>query len=330
MIQFTQAVSNLDITWRIATDLHQYDQFLADHNGHVLQSATWGEALGQAKEGMTQHYLIAESRDSKLVACARLENRHSLLGVVAWIPEGPTFASSIINESHICKSLSSHLWNSGYIAIVNNTRNTSETPTKRCTSIIDLTNGAEVVHKNLHKDIPYSHRKCERENIRISSDPPSAKVAQFVEIVKEIANSKGFEFPAPHSIFDKLLRLSNPDYGKPWKTTLYLAEKDQEVLGGALIVSNPREANYLFGAVKQGTKHGIGAALQWHIINELLRQGIHRYDLNGMDRINNPGVYKFKEKLGGELVYFKATHIEPVRKRGRILAIAMRCNNTFR
>ena len=330
MILASQTASNLDIKWRIATDLDLYDQYLADNNGHVLQSATWGEALAHAKEEViTQQYLFAETTDSKLVACVRLENRYSILGKVAWIPEGPTIASTTVKESHIRKSLLSHLRNHGYVAIFNNTRNISETPTMRCTSILDLTTGPEVVIKNLHRDIPYSHRKCDRENIKIFSDPSAFKVSQFSEIVKQISNSKGFEFPAPPSIFDKLLNRGHPSLGKPWKTTLYLAEKDQEVLGGALIVSNPREANYLFGAVKQGTKFRIGAALQWHIINELLRQGIHRYDLNGMDRVNNPGVYSFKEKLGGDLTYLQDTCVEAIRKRGKILAIAYQITQRF-
>ncbi len=40
--------------------------------------------------------------------------------------------------------------------------------------------------------------------------------------------------------------------------------------------------------------------LQWHTIQQARQRGCRWYDLGGIDPLGNPGVYHFKQGLGGQ------------------------------
>jgi lipid II:glycine glycyltransferase (peptidoglycan interpeptide bridge formation enzyme) len=70
-------------------------------------------------------------------------------------------------------------------------------------------------------------------------------------------------------------------------------------LRGAVITAGGASAfDFLATTTEDGRKHYSSYVTFWHLANELSRRGVTRYDLGGVDRIANKGVFDFKNGTG--------------------------------
>jgi len=62
--------------------------------------------------------------------------------------------------------------------------------------------------------------------------------------------------------------------------------------------------DFLAAATLEGRKHYSSHGTLWALANELARRGVVRYDLGGVDPVNNQGVYDFKHGTGAmDVIY---------------------------
>lgn len=86
-----------------------------------------------------------------------------------------------------------------------------------------------------------------------------------------------------------------------------------------------KHLHYLWGAVDRAhARARAGEALQWAVIEWGLAQGCTRYDLEGIDPVNNPGTYQFKKKMGGTQIQLQQQLERPLDWRGSVVLQALR------
>jgi len=80
-------------------------------------------------------------------------------------------------------------------------------------------------------------------------------------------------------------------------------EGELRAIRGALITSGCAY-DFLAATSLEGRKHYASHGTLWALANELARRGVVRYDLGGIDPVNNRGVYDFKNGTGAvEVTY---------------------------
>ena len=100
----------------------------------------------------------------------------------------------------------------------------------------------------------------------------------------------------------------------PGSDVLLTAQNDeQKPVAAALIVSFNGLASYLIGAgLPSGHPafvRGASNLVQWEAMQWAKENKIAAYNLEGLDPKNNPGVYRFKERMNGKLTVKKGLWI---------------------
>jgi lipid II:glycine glycyltransferase (peptidoglycan interpeptide bridge formation enzyme) len=121
----------------------------------------------------------------------------------------------------------------------------------------------------------------------------------FLQMYHELMARKQFDTSVDVEAFGRVQR-SLPD---TLKMRVFVCKKDGAALN-SLVVSNVGDTGiYLLAATTDAGLKARGAyVLQWRAIEYLQGCGCRWYDLGGIDRERNPGVYQFKSGLGGDEV----------------------------
>lgn len=301
-----------DTIWH-QVDANTWDRMLAGLNGHPLQSAGWGEAR-QRVDGLESIYLLSEQNGAPH-GMARVETRRlPLLGRVAWIPRGPVFAAE--NGDALQQSLCRELKRRGFALAVFDHYRPAESETSVRTIWIDLTLGAEALKKRIDKQWMYGVRRAAREGVEVVRATTAEEVTEFFRMCARISQDKGFELPGSEALMQQLL-FSPQAEGEQMQ--LFLAMYEGKIGAGAFVARSGEHLHYFWGASDRApARQRVGEAVQWAVIEWGIELGCSRYDLEGIDPVNNPGVYAFKKKMGGEEVQLAGKAYFPLNIQGRM------------
>jgi lipid II:glycine glycyltransferase (peptidoglycan interpeptide bridge formation enzyme) len=87
------------------------------------------------------------------------------------------------------------------------------------------------------------------------------------------------------------------------KMVVLIARRKGLAVSGLVASTIGATGIYLLGATgDEGMKAKGSYLLQWHVLRRLKERGCDWYDLGGVDPEANPGVYHFKQGLGGDEV----------------------------
>jgi hypothetical protein len=137
---------------------------------------------------------------------------------------------------------------------------------------------------------------ADRNQLEIVSGTGAELFDEFIAIYKEMVSRKRFVEPNDITEFRKVQVL----LPVPLKMRVMLCRAGGLVCSGVIYSMIGNTAVYLFGATSNaGMKSRGSYALQWKVIEELKRNNIAVYDLNGVSPEKNPGTYKFKSDLAG-------------------------------
>lgn len=116
----------------------------------------------------------------------------------------------------------------------------------------------------------------------------------YLELYKDLQKRKHFkEYVNPARMMEMNLK---QDY--KFKLKAFIAFKNETALSSLIVSAIGNTGIYLLGATNnEGMKYKASYLLQWEAIQWLKSQGITRYDLGGIDREKNPGVYEFKSGI---------------------------------
>jgi len=165
------------------------------------------------------------------------------------------------------------------------------------TILIDLTTELEQIRKRFHQKWRNVLNKSERQHIEVVAGGAMGLFDDFSLLFSDLVASKGFDVNLDDHFFADVQRCSPSQE----QFHIAIAYHDGQPVGGHLSSICGDTSVYLLGAVNEaGRKLGAAYLLQWHAICESKHRGCSWYDLGGINREENPHVFLFKQRMGGE------------------------------
>jgi hypothetical protein len=99
------------------------------------------------------------------------------------------------------------------------------------------------------------------------------------------------------------------------EVVLFVSLKDDNLGAGPLIF---RHVHLIWAGTNRDMKQErVGEACLWGIVDRAIGHGCTRYNLEGIDLVNNPSVYEFKKRLGGDEIILHGHLHKPLNFIGR-------------
>lgn len=172
---------------------------------------------------------------------------------------------------------------------------TSRAPAYR-TILVDLSRSVDELRAGLAQKWRNCLNKAQRSALRVRVGTDDSIFAEFHTLFDRFVTRKGFRTDLDAAFYRQLQ--GTLDGREVLRVTL--AEYEGTVVAGQISSMLGDTCVYLLGATSDvGLKHNAGYALQWHTMNYAKELGLRVYDLGGIDPGQNPGVYHFKQGIGG-------------------------------
>ena len=168
------------------------------------------------------------------------------------------------------------------------------------TTVVDLTQSADVLLDKLHHKHRYNINLAERRGVTIEE---SRDAESFWKLLTATAAHDQFR-PHPMLYYKKLLNFfSDPDGAL--RTRLFLAHIGGKPIAGVLMMEHGTTVHYLHGASDRDQRALMAPhLLHWSLIQQYKEQGFTSYDFWGIDAQKWPGVTRFKLGFGGVIVEY--------------------------
>lgn len=186
------------------------------------------------------------------------------------------------------------------------------------TLIVDLEQTEAEVLASLHKTARYDIKMArEKFGVVCKKLPVNGKtIAQLSDIIFATQGRKNF-YLRSREFLQNYWRAAS----EKGEAAIYAAEHEGKVIAMSFVVVNGDKAFYKdAGSLPNST--GAASALQWFVLQDLMKQGVKSYDLsgalaNGKEAESDPlwGVYKFKKKFSKDLVTYPGFIDLPIRPR---------------
>lgn len=165
--------------------------------------------------------------------------------------------------------------------------------------ILDISKSEDQLFREMRKTHRYLIRKGQSTGVRIRQTKKNCDIEFFLNLYQDLSQRKHF---IPHRGIKEEFEI----FSKENKEVLLLAEYENKMIAGALVVFLQDMAIYRHGATSTQYKN-IPASylLQWEAIREAKKRGIRFYNFWGIsptDAKNHPwqGLTLFKMGFGGE------------------------------
>jgi lipid II:glycine glycyltransferase (peptidoglycan interpeptide bridge formation enzyme) len=161
------------------------------------------------------------------------------------------------------------------------------------TFAIDLKPTVEDLLKRLHGKWRTDLNFAKKADLSIEIGTRKDMLSRFQSIYEPMRRKKGFSSNLePRFFFD----LKPESIG----LQLMIAHKDGRDAAGHVLSILGDSAVYLFGASNElGRETKASYLLSWSALLHAKERGLSWYDLGGIDADANPGVYRFKSRMGG-------------------------------
>jgi len=164
------------------------------------------------------------------------------------------------------------------------------------TMIIDVENDQESLRKNLAQKWRNCLNRAEKNDLKVLRGTGDELFEKFETLFNELRERKWFEVDMGVEYFRKLQRELSEDE----KFIVHIAEADGKPVAGHIGSFIGGTAVYLLGAsTDSGNKLKASYLLQWQVMMHAKESGCRYYDLGGIDPDGNPGVFRFKDRMGG-------------------------------
>ena len=169
----------------------------------------------------------------------------------------------------------------------------------RETFILDLARPLETIRNRFAPEWRRELIKAEKADIKITRSVELEDFDRFERIFLDLTKAKGFKTNQDVYFFKAI----QPDIPSEQKFVLHLAWHGEVLVAGHLGSFVGDTAVYLLGAAN-ATGRDLRASylLQRAVIEYAQSVGNSYYDLGGVDREQNPGVFRFKKRLNGRAV----------------------------
>ena len=179
-------------------------------------------------------------------------------------------------------------------------RFTAETPVSDNTYdtfVLDLSPPLDQLRRQMDRKWRNQLTTCEKKNLKVTASTGTQEFRAFLAMYDEMKKRKHFASAVRAEDFERIQALSP----EAQRMRVFLCEEAGTAVAGLVASAMGDSAVYLMGATsEQGRKLKGSYLLQWSLIQWLKENGNRWYDLGGIDRENNPGVYHYKKGLSGQ------------------------------
>ena len=166
---------------------------------------------------------------------------------------------------------------------------------------IDLHADLKAQRASFHRKWRNDLKKAEQAPLEVRRYEPPNHLDELYAMAGATAARKGFIVGVNHAVAERFLTLR----GGRTSAILAAVNPDGTTAAAALIVLFNEMASYLVGAsvAKDDPAFSRGASnlVQWAALQWAKASGCTTYNLEGLDREGNPGVYHFKQRMNGRL-----------------------------
>jgi hypothetical protein len=153
--------------------------------------------------------------------------------------------------------------------------------------------------ENFHQKWRNCLNKVEKQNLFVQVGKDNEIFKRFVPLFNDFVAQKAFTVDLGIDFYSGVHKQStDPDkylVSLVMQNGLPIAGHVASILGDTCV--------YLLGATNDvGRKFNAAYLLQWNAIKVSKEAGCRWYDLGGIDAKGNPGVYRFKNRMGGKEV----------------------------
>jgi hypothetical protein len=183
------------------------------------------------------------------------------------------------------------------------------------TLVLDLSLPLDDIRRNLDQKWRNQLNRAEKNDLTIREGEGEDCFQAFRGLYNEMLTRKQFEAASGVEQFERVQR----ELPAGHRMRIFICEHGGAPVGGLVGTAMGNRGIYLLGATnEQGMKVKCAYLLQWRMIQWLKEVGVVHYDLGGINPEKNPGVYHFKQGLGGQDVLY----LNPVVSCGNIASRA--------
>jgi lipid II:glycine glycyltransferase (peptidoglycan interpeptide bridge formation enzyme) len=160
--------------------------------------------------------------------------------------------------------------------------------------LVDMNNDLETINKNLRPRWRNYLNQATRNDLKIVEGNNSELYSSFIKLYGQMMDRKDFrEYVNPIKM-GKLNELLEDSV----KLKIFIAYKDDKPVAGLVGTAIGDTGIYLLGATNEmGLELRASYMLHWEMIKWMKAMNCFRYDLGGINKIRNPGGFKFKSGI---------------------------------
>jgi len=308
------------------TDEQTWDQFVQGfEDGNINQ--TWAYAAVVAGRRNMSHLVLKLKGDVVATAEVRIKKLPVINLGIAYVGWGPlwrrtgaeadieNFRQSVraLRNEYVCKRglnlrlfpmafdddplpLSAILAEEGFLPIGKETGDR--------TILMDLTTSLEILREGMARNWKRSLKHAENCGLEVIEGSDEELVDEFVKIYNEMVSRKMFVESNTFSYFRQL----QAQLPEQLKMKIMLCKSGEDSCSGLVWSAIGKIGIELFAATSNVGIQSCGShLLRWRLVEELKRQGVSIYNLNGINPAMNPGTYRFKSELArkhGRDIYY--------------------------
>lgn len=165
------------------------------------------------------------------------------------------------------------------------------------TILMDITPSLDDLYQGMRPHWKRELKIAERKGLEIVEGTGDELFQAVIDTHEEMVARKKFKEGNDINQF----RLMQTELPENLKMRVMICRSSAGICAGVIWSAMGRTALYLFGATSNiGMKSNGSYLLQWKLIEQLKKEGLAAYDLNGINPEMNPGTYKFKNDLAGK------------------------------
>jgi lipid II:glycine glycyltransferase (peptidoglycan interpeptide bridge formation enzyme) len=162
------------------------------------------------------------------------------------------------------------------------------------TIMLDLSPDLQTLRKQLDQKWRNQLNRAEKNGLTLREGSGDDLYDVFVELYRRMLYRKQFRTDVDVEVF----RAVQKGLPEPQKMRILLCESEGRPIAAMVVTWIGDRGIYLLGASSDDGNQKKGSyLLQWRMIEWMKEQGCRRYDLGGIDPVNNPSVYHFKRGI---------------------------------
>jgi lipid II:glycine glycyltransferase (peptidoglycan interpeptide bridge formation enzyme) len=165
------------------------------------------------------------------------------------------------------------------------------------TLILDIRPSLVDIRKNFKQKWRNCLNKSEKFPLDVTKGTGDQLFTQFIELYAELLERKKFEPPNDINEFRRIQQ----DLPAKQKMEIFICSQAGRPTAGGIFSLIGDTGIYLFGATNdEGMKNNSSYLIQWKAIQWMKNKGCLYYNLNGVNKMTNPGGYRFKSGVSGK------------------------------